>query len=141
MKKIVYFMTICTVIIVTMTGCNKSELDTLIVNLKQEGETFQKGEFTTYEVSLKSQQEEQVSVDDVYLYMNMEHMNHPMEGKMEKVRDGIYEIDLPLAMAGEWYVLVNVRHEGEEREIPFHVFAEGDMVMKYMQDYHADEID
>jgi hypothetical protein len=72
--------------------------------------------------------------------MNMKMMNHPIEGTMKEVDKGLYELELPLAMAGEWYVNVIVTIEGEEFVFEdFSIIAEGPKQLDWIKGYHADE--
>ncbi|MFA9555887.1 FixH family protein [Evansella sp. AB-rgal1] len=139
MKKIVNLMTICTVLIVGIVACSNGGIDSIQATFFNNGETYPTGEFTTYSVSLVDSSGEPVSVEKLYFYMNMEKMNHPMEGTMKEVKEGLYEIELPLAMPGEWYVNVTIFNGKEERALDsFTVYAEGDMVMEYMRGFNSD---
>ncbi|WP_096189461.1 hypothetical protein [Evansella halocellulosilytica] len=138
MRNIVYFMTFA-IALLPMAGCSTSAQTELYeIIFENEGETIETGEFQTYEVKIKGHEGERQSVDSVYLYMNMERMNHPMEGTMDEIEKGYYQIDLPLAMEGEWYAEVTVTNNGEESIQRFTLFGEGDMVMDYMKGYNAD---
>ncbi|MBU9711445.1 FixH family protein [Evansella tamaricis] len=137
MRKIVYLMTIC---IVSILGCSGEEnLNDYNVLLENEGNTYQTGEFIPLKVIVEDPSGEPVSVDDIFLYMNMERMNHPMQGTMEEQDQGMYIIELPLAMGGEWYVDVLIKDGKKEREERFYIHGEGEMVMEYMMGYNKDE--
>ncbi|MBU9721857.1 MULTISPECIES: FixH family protein [Bacillaceae] len=139
MKKIVYFMTIWTVLIVTMVGCQNDRGEDLQIEFMNEGNTYRTGEFITFNLGLSDQEGAPVTADQVYFYMNMERMNHPMEGTMIEVSPGNYEIELPLAMEGEWLVEITTTKENKVIEERFYVHGEGDMAMEYMTGYNADE--
>ncbi|UCZ52036.1 FixH family protein [Bacillus shivajii] len=139
MYKSVNLVTFTIVVMLLISGCNvNSELDNLEINFFNEGSTYRTGEFHTYEVALLTGEEEPISVEDVYLYMNMERMNHPMEGTMVETEKGHYQLDLPLAMEGEWYAEVTVKIGDEEKTERFLINGEGEMVMDFMKGYNAD---
>lgn len=97
------------------------------------------GEFTTYTVRVSTKNKQPFDPDQVYLYLNMERMNHPTEGTMKRIDEGIYELDLPLAMAGEWYAEITLSVDEQTRTYEgFSVHAEGEMFMEYMKGYHHD---
>ncbi len=108
-------------------------------NLKGELDPVPTGEFYKYTVELTDQAGKAVDVDKVYIFMNMEGMHHPTEGTMHAVDKGVYELELPLAMAGEWYAEVTLSLGDEERTLDrFTVQAEGKKFMMYMKGYNAD---
>lgn len=108
-------------------------------DLKGELDPIPTGEFYTYTVKLQDPSGNPVDADKVYLFMNMEGMHHPTEGTMHVVEKGVYQLELPLAMAGEWYAEVTLSQGNEERTLDrFTVQAEGKKFMMYMKGYNAD---
>lgn len=128
-------------LIVILFGCSSSaaSLSDTTISLENLGETYGTGEFIPYVITVNDSNGNPFSVDEVYLYINMEGMNHPMEGTMEEKEAGRYELSLPLAMEGEWYVIVTVFAGEDEQEERFTVYAEGERVMEYMKGYNHDE--
>lgn len=97
------------------------------------------GEFQKYTVALMDKAGQATSVDKVYVFMNMEGMHHPTEGTMHEVEKGVYTIELPLAMAGEWYAEVTLTTGSASHTLDrFTVMAEGKKFMMYMKGYNAD---
>lgn len=97
------------------------------------------GEFTKYTVTVKDSNGKTTSVDKVYLFMNMEGMHHPTEGTMKEVQTGVYELELPLAMEGEWYAEVTITVGDKEHTYgKYYQKAEGKKHMMYMKGYNAD---
>jgi len=132
-------MTISSIFIVLIVACQSpSILEETIIGFSNEESVFKTGEFHTYEVTIQNQTGEMISVDRVYLYMNMERMNHPMVGTMTRVEEGVYSVDLPLAMEGDWYAEVTIENDGEEKTEQFSVYAEGEMSEEYIRGYDAD---
>lgn len=129
------------ILLLVLTACSLSaaSLSDVTVTFENADETYEAGEFVPYIVTLKDDRDNYLTVDEVYLYINMEGMNHPMEGTMEEMESGVYELPLPLSMAGEWYVVVTVKQGEEEREETFTVYGEGERVMEYMKGYNHDE--
>lgn len=138
MKNIVNFMTFSSIFIVLIVGCSAQELEKVTVEFKEENQTLATGKFHTYQVNLADESGDPFSADDVSIYMNMERMNHPMQGTMQAVEEGKYTVDLPLAMEGEWYAEVTVTYDNEETTERFSLYAEGDMAEEYMKGYDAD---
>ncbi|MGO4888520.1 FixH family protein [Anaerobacillus sp. MEB173] len=148
MNKSNFFMTFLLLIFaISLIGCSSENnqfestiLNDAEVNFLNQGELFQTGEMNTYTVEVTDSSGSPLQPDSVYIYMNMEMMNHPMEGTMHEVEAGTYQLDLPLAMAGDWYVQVTIK-DGEEEKVfeDFAIQAEGEKVMEIMTGYHADQ--
>ncbi|PYZ93573.1 hypothetical protein CR194_10440 [Salipaludibacillus keqinensis] len=139
MSKIVNLLTITSIIILLIVACQSEPvLEKISIEFHNEGEVFETGEFQTFRVELKDKAGERLEVDDVKIHINMERMNHPMIGTMNLSEDGVYEVELPLAMAGEWYTEITLTEEGEERVERFYLQAEGEMAEEFMRGYHAD---
>lgn len=130
-------------ILSSLSACGNQgspNLKDIHVELIPAQEVLPTGEFTTYTVKITDKKGKPFDPDKVYLYLNMEMMNHPTEGTMERVSEGIYELSLPLAMAGEWYAEITLSVGEETRKYEgFTVQAEGDMFMEYMKGYHHDQ--
>ena len=131
-------------ILSSLTACAKYDgtpnWKDLQVELIPALEIIPTGEFTTYTVQISTKKKQPFDPDQVYLYLNMEMMNHPTEGTMQQVAEGIYQLDLPLAMAGEWYAEITLSIAGQERTYEgFTVTAEGEMFMEYMKGYNHDQ--
>ncbi|UTR11188.1 FixH family protein [Evansella sp. LMS18] len=140
MKNIVYLLTILIMVTAAATGCSSANaLGNTDIQLKNAGETYPTKEFITYEVILQDKDGEAVSPETVYLYMNMERMHHPMEGKMKETEPGKFAIELPLAMEGEWYAIVTISEGENEVEKQFEIFGEGEMEPELLKGYNADE--
>ena len=140
MNKFNLFVTIFTVAMLLM-GCSSNQqfLENLNVTFENEGATMPT-EFQTYTVQLTDSAGDVVDVDEVYLYMNMERMNHPIEGTMHNISEGVYELELPLAMAGEWYANITVTNDGDVKLFEgFVLYAEGERQMEFMKGYNADK--
>lgn len=113
-------------------------LNDVKVELVKEKEPIATGEMKGYTVKLTANGSP-VDVDKVYYYMNMKGMHHPAEGTMKKVETGVYKVDLPLAMPGEWYAEITLTKGSESRKVEgFTVQAEGKKYMQYMKGYNAD---
>ena len=138
MKNIVYLLTISILLTLGISACG-NQLTKMDIQLENNGETYETGDFSRYRVLLTDENGNPASAEEVSIYINMERMNHPMEGIMNETKTGTYEIDLPLAMEGEWYIIVNAYIGKEEREEKFTVYGKGEMVMEYMQGFNADE--
>lgn len=108
-------------------------------DLKVNPEKPVSGEFNTFTVEVKGGEKP----ENVYLYINMEGMNHPIEGTMKEKGDGKYELDLPVAMGGKWYAVIRVLDKDGEvvqsEKIADAFEATGDHAMKYMKGYNADK--
>lgn len=141
LKKFNLFMTFLIIVIVVTACSNTGNLsDDVQVDFKNNGERLSTEGFQTYSVQLADGDGNPLDREKVYIYMNMKMMNHPIEGTMKNVAPGIYELDLPLAMAGDWYVHISVTENGETVVYDdFTVIAEGEKNMEYMKGYHADE--
>ncbi len=132
-------MTISSIFIVLIVACQSpSALEETEIKFMNENEIHKTGVFHTYEVALIDKEGENISADQVFLYMNMERMNHPMTGTMEEKDKGKFALDLPLAMEGEWYAEVTVEIDGQEKTERFVLFAEGEMSEDYIRGYDAD---
>lgn len=129
------------IVLMVVTGCSSSDYSSeLQVNFLQDGATISTEGFQTYSVELKDKDGKAIDVEQVYMYMNMEMMNHPIEGTMNHVGKGVYELDLPLAMSGDWYVNLSVTFNGETTVLEgFSIFGEGEKQMEWMKGYHADD--
>lgn len=138
-----HWMILITAMILLMSGCSQGQesiLNEVEVNFYADQEIVPTGEKRTYTVELKDPKGNPFDADHVYLYMNMNMMNHPTEGTMKKVRPGTYELELPLAMAGEWYAHVTLTQGGVERKVEgFNQLAEGEKHIELMRGYHADQ--
>jgi hypothetical protein len=123
---------------IIITGCSSRE-DVNVLFL-EEGKTISTEGFHTYTVELTDKKGNPLAADSVFLFVNMKVMNHPMQGTMKQIEDGLYELDLPLAMAGEWLADVTVIINGEPKVFEgFELFAEGSINKEYIKGYHADE--
>ncbi|MCR6095718.1 FixH family protein [Salipaludibacillus agaradhaerens] len=139
MLKIVNFMTITIITTVLIVGCRSTASSDVTVTFLQDGDTFETGEFHTFEVRLTDEIEEPIEVDNLQIHINMERMNHPMTGTMTMDDEGTYSVELPLAMEGEWYVDVTALLEDEESIERFYIQAEGEMAEDYMRGFDADK--
>lgn len=120
----------------TSTTAPNSGIEVMFLN---DGQVISTEGFHTYSVQLTNKDGETIDAQEVYIYINMEMMNHPIEGTMQKGDTGLYELDLPLAMAGDWYVNVSVTIDGNKYEFSdFSIIAEGPKQMEYMKGYNAD---
>lgn len=131
-------------ILSSLSACSDNNgslnLNELNVELIPAAEILPTGEFTTYTVQITDKNKNPFDPDRVYLYLNMEMMNHPTEGTMERVSEGVYELALPLAMAGEWYAEITLYVGDQEKKYEgFTVQAEGDKFMEYMKGYNHDQ--
>lgn len=126
---------------ILLSACGQQNgLEDIQVSFEGEKEVIPTGEMTTYIVKLGDASGKPIDVEKVYLYMNMKMMNHPTEGTMKRVDTGTYQLDLPLAMAGEWYANVTISEGGQQREIEgFKQQAEGEKKIELMKGYHADQ--
>ncbi|MFN7251716.1 MAG: hypothetical protein ACK4M9_13095 [Anaerobacillus sp.] len=141
MKKFNLFMTFF-IIAMLVIGCASSSSNSKNVEVKflNEGQVLSTESFNTYSVKLVNNKGDAIDAEKVYLYLNMKMMNHPIEGTMKRVDIGLYELELPLAMAGEWYANVTVTVEGETIEFSeFAIIAEGPKQVEWMKGYHADQ--
>lgn len=138
MKKFNLFMTFFTMLMLVI-GCSNPKSD-IEVNFLNNNEIISTEGFHTYKVEIKNEDESGTAVEKVYLYLNMEMMNHPIEGTMEKAQTGIYSIDLPLAMSGDWYAVVTVTMNGQDHTFEdFQFEATGEKNLDFMKGYNADE--
>lgn len=140
MKKFNLFMTFI-IMFMLLTGCSndKKQSGDIVVNFLNEGDVISTEGFHTYSLQVTNQKGDALTVESVYLYMNMKRMNHPIEGTMKKVDVGYYELDLPLAMAGEWYANVTINANGETFVFEdFTIYGEGPKQMEYMKGFNAD---
>lgn len=113
-------------------------LNDVKVELVKEKEPIATGEMKAYTVKL-TRNGAPVDVDKVYYYMNMKGMHHPAEGTMKRVEKGVYRIELPLAMPGEWQAEITLYQGSETRKVEgFTIQAEGKKYMQYMKGYNAD---
>lgn len=145
------------VLVVSLIGCNNVKEDavgeteeappvvdlaSIKVTLETAAQPIETGVMTPYVVSLADEQGNPVEVDSVHFYMNMEMMNHPTQGTMQKMENGKYEVELPLAMEGEWYTIITITKGEESTEMKeFKVQATGEKFMEYMKGYDADQPD
>jgi hypothetical protein len=141
LKKFNLFMTFF-IIAMLVIGCtsSSSNFNNVEVRFLNDGQVLSTEAFNTYTVKLVNNDGDAIDAEKVYLYMNMKMMNHPIEGTMKKVDKGLFELELPLAMAGDWYANVTVTIGGETVEFnDFEIIAEGPKQMEWMKGYHADQ--
>lgn len=109
------------------------------IDLKVEPEQPVSGEFSNFTVEVKDGDKP----EKVTLYLNMEGMNHPMQGTMEETGEGKYELELPVAMGGKWYAVVRLLDKDDKvihsKKFEDAFEATGDHAMKYMKGYDADK--
>ncbi|RXI98336.1 hypothetical protein DS745_18605 [Anaerobacillus alkaliphilus] len=139
MRKFNLFMTFF-IMVMVVTGCSTSNPPAEVqVTFLDDGQTISTNDFHTYTVQIKNKDGLALDVESVYMFMNMKMMNHPIEGTMNKVDTGLYEIDLPLAMSGDWYVDVSVTYKGETIVYEdFSITAEGPKQMEWMKGFNKD---
>ncbi|WP_164984934.1 FixH family protein [Ammoniphilus sp. CFH 90114] len=141
MRKV--WISLVAVVVLLMTACSQGQgtkLNDIEVSFNGAQAVVPTGQKTLYTVELKDKDGKAIDVEKVYLYMNMNMMNHPTEGTMKRVNPGTYQLELPLAMAGEWYAHVTITEAGVERKVEgFTQQADGDKHMELMKGYHADE--
>ncbi|WNF35831.1 FixH family protein [Bacillaceae bacterium IKA-2] len=139
-KKFNLFMTFL-IMLMLIIGCSSgSELKNLTVNFSDEANTVSTEGFHIYTVQISDKSGSSIDVDKVYLYMNMKMMNHPIEGTMNRVEEGLYQLELPLSMAGEWYANLTVTFDEDTKVFEDFLFSgEGEKQMEYITGYHADE--
>lgn len=134
------FMTLF-IVLILIIGCSSGNaLKNLTVNLLDEENTVSTEGFHTYSVQISDESGSAIDVDKVYFYMNMKMMNHPIEGTMNRVKEGLYQLELPLPMAGEWYANLTVTLDEDTKMFEDFLFSgEGEKQMEYIIGYHADE--
>jgi len=156
MKKLLLVCTIFTLGL--MAGCSSGEpvgspsdqvgsasadapikLEDIKVSLEAAQDPVPTGEMTLYTVKLQDQKGNPATVDSVHLYLNMDMMNHPTQGTMKEAGDGVYTLELPLGMEGEWYTIITLSKGDMKREIKeFKIEAKGEKHMDLMTGYTAD---
>ncbi|MGO4887368.1 hypothetical protein ACJ2A9_06410 [Anaerobacillus sp. MEB173] len=120
MKKIyVLFMIIASVLL----GCTNEQNDSSAFSLQISPELPQAGEFELFTVTLPNDLE----AEKVTIYLNMEGMDHPMEGTMKEENPFTYTIELPISMAGQWYAIVRVINGNEVVTERFDFEASGEL--------------
>jgi len=116
------------------------KLEDIKVSLEAAEDPVPTGEMTLYTVELKDQKGNPTAVDRVHLYLNMDMMNHPTQGTLKEAGEGVYTVELPLGMEGEWYTIITLSKGDMKREIKeFKVQAKGEKHMDLMTGYNADK--
>lgn len=118
-----------------LVGCHETSNPTSIIEFQTSSELPRSGEFERFTVTIT---EEELTIDKVTLYLNMEGMNHPLEGTMEKEASNLFTLDLPIAMGGTWYAIVRLYHKDDVITERFDFEAIGDIDERFIHGYHAD---
>ena len=71
----------------------------------------------TYQVNLVNTNGSFIDVESVKLKLEMKSMNHHVNEKMKKVKNGVYEVKLELPMEGNWVKQVTLKQGKNERII------------------------
>ncbi|MBP1932072.1 FixH family protein [Ammoniphilus resinae] len=116
------------------------KLEDIKVSLEAAKNPVLTGEMTLYTVKLQDQKGNPAAVDSVHVYLNMDMMNHPTQGTMKEAGEGVYTVELPVGMEGEWYTIITLSKGDMKREIKeFKVQAKGEKHMDLMTGYNADK--
>lgn len=117
----------------------QKSFNALKIELAKPNEPILSGEFNEYVVNVFNKNGEPTNVDNIYFHMNMEMMNHPMEGNMKKVKKGTYSITVPVAMKGEWYIELTLKKDRFEKTInKYTIEAVGDYQEDLINGYLVD---
>jgi nitrogen fixation protein FixH len=123
MKKEYYISLLVICFVLIISGCGKKEeiksspfLNKIKVTLTDQDSSKIK-HLHTYQLTLVNSNGALVDVDNVKLNLKMKSMNHNVDGKMKKLRKGLYEVKLELPMEGAWIKEVTLQKGKNERKI------------------------